>query len=780
MQLPGDRASLHPSCSAPARPWARSLLSANYAVSFDSEEPIAQEGYRHRLASSIGRLAHRALVGNYPAARVGVLLREGSVLRLRGTRGFEEQPTGDESLTVEASFFVRSAPRRPPREFQRALALRDAWLFPVGDPETPRGALLVDLPCWDETTQREVEELCRDLAEVPARPAAPEGGPESELLPTLLALSQRVTGGTGLSSILSEIAESVVRFTGCDRSSVLLWSRRRRAYVPAADVGTPPEVALAFVEKAFRFGNNVPFEQELREGLTVFFDRSIPDPVARELLETLAVHAQCIVPLIHRERGLGALTASWTEPHRLTESERRLLTQFAHYAAVAIDTSQLVERATKAAQFRDALTQLSLTAHTTEDPEEVLRFVARRLGDLFRARWVAIWTKEGTDLVVRAAWGPDTDSLRGRTVSVQDPRSLLARSYREGSLLFVHEAEPGTGLPSPFEASSLLVAPLLGRQDILGVLVLAHPKPFRFHPDAAEEIGIAATITASALENATLLTQLRASSNALAEKTARLEEHARALEVKTQELEDLLALGSHDLRAPLINIEGFVHELGELLGESPGAGNEVQEALSFIRANVARMNSLVRTMVRLSDLATRPDQRAWFDANEAVRDLLARKAPELRSGKVHVTCSHLPGVHADRQLFLEVFEHLLDNALRALEGREVRRIEIGAEIHREEVRFFVTDTGCGMAEREKESAFRLFRRGARDLSRGSGTGLLLVRKILERHGGRAWLDSVPGVGTTVWISFPRRPDETRAAEERQETGRKSLLSQESR
>jgi len=120
----------------------------------------------------------------------------------------------------------------------------------------------------------------------------------------------------------------------------------------------------------------------------------------------------------------------------------------------------------------------------------------------------------------------------------------------------------------------------------------------------------------------------------------------------------------------------------------------------------------------------------------------------------------LPTVRGDRDQLGEVFANLLTNAVK-YNDKERRCVEIGtaeaASIPETHVALYVRDNGIGIAERHHESVFRIFKRlhGRDEYGGGTGAGLTIVRKIIDRHHGRVWIESTPGEGTTVWFSLPK-------------------------
>ncbi len=243
---------------------------------------------------------------------------------------------------------------------------------------------------------------------------------------------------------------------------------------------------------------------------------------------------------------------------------------------------------------------------------------------------------------------------------------------------------------------------------------------------------------------------------ALAEKTAKLESLNR-------EMEDLLYVASHDLRAPLINVQGFSRELQIGLaqlrsqnGKSPETSavlTDTDESLQFILTAVARMDSLINSLLSVSRITTRTNPTEQVDLNGLVVKLAASFHYQLTEKQIALEWDPLPVVVGDPVRLGQLFGNLIDNAIKYMGDRPVRRIHVGVDNGGGERRFFVRDTGPGIPRDEHEQVFRLFRRLANGDCPGEGIGLAMVRKIVEKHGGKIWVDPAAAPGATFWFTL---------------------------
>jgi PAS domain S-box-containing protein len=226
-----------------------------------------------------------------------------------------------------------------------------------------------------------------------------------------------------------------------------------------------------------------------------------------------------------------------------------------------------------------------------------------------------------------------------------------------------------------------------------------------------------------------------------------------ALQRSNQELDDFAYIASHDLKEPLRGIHNYSNFLIEdYAGKLDAEGRAKLETLARL---AQRMEQLIDSLLEFSrvgrlDLAVQPS-----DMNELVRHALAPLQITLAQEKVElrVPCP-LPAVRVDRARLAEVYQNLVTNAVK-YNDKPRKEVEIGAEERSGETVFYVRDNGIGIPQRHHEAVFRIFKRlhGRDKFGGGSGAGLTIVKKIVERHGGRIWLESAPGEGTTFYFTL---------------------------
>ena len=228
------------------------------------------------------------------------------------------------------------------------------------------------------------------------------------------------------------------------------------------------------------------------------------------------------------------------------------------------------------------------------------------------------------------------------------------------------------------------------------------------------------------------------------------------LEAKNAELERFAYTVSHDLKSPLVTIRGYVSMIERDLSE--GNTERLGQDLPRIAAAAATMTELLEQLLELSrvgHLAGRPEE---IDLGALVREVVESLAARLKARDVAIDLDpDLPVVLGDRVRLREVIENLLDNALKFMGDQAHPRIEIGRQQRRgDEAVIYIRDNGAGISVDYHERIFGLFHRLDPEIE-GTGIGLALVRRIIETHGGRIWVESDgPGTGSSFYFTLPLR------------------------
>lgn len=228
------------------------------------------------------------------------------------------------------------------------------------------------------------------------------------------------------------------------------------------------------------------------------------------------------------------------------------------------------------------------------------------------------------------------------------------------------------------------------------------------------------------------------------------------LEAKNAELERFTYTVSHDLKSPLITIRGF---LG-FIREDAERGNlqRLNTDIQRISDATDKMQRLLNELLELSRVGRLTNKPAYIPMNVLLSDVLELLQGRIALGKIKVRIEEgLPTVYGDRQRISEVFQNLIDNAAKFMGEQPEPCIEIGVQGEMDgRPIFFVRDNGIGIAPEYKDRIFGLFDK-LDSQTEGTGIGLALVKRIIEFHGGRIWVESELGKGATFLFTLPTQP-----------------------
>lgn len=228
----------------------------------------------------------------------------------------------------------------------------------------------------------------------------------------------------------------------------------------------------------------------------------------------------------------------------------------------------------------------------------------------------------------------------------------------------------------------------------------------------------------------------------------------KELERSNADLEQFAYTVSHDLQSPLTVIGGFAQLLAK---HSQGKlDDKEEEFLVQIQDGVKRQQRLINDLLEYSRVTTQGKAFSAVDCNTLLQQVLIDLSLIVQEKRAVVTSDPLPTVMADASQLGRVFQNLIGNALKFCQG-ECPQVQIGAAHQDREWRFWVRDNGIGIAPKDCNRIFQMFERlHSSSKYAGTGLGLAICRKIVERHGGRIWVEPAPGQGSTFYFTLPDR------------------------
>ncbi len=282
-------------------------------------------------------------------------------------------------------------------------------------------------------------------------------------------------------------------------------------------------------------------------------------------------------------------------------------------------------------------------------------------------------------------------------------------------------------------------------------------------------------------------TALKEAHHLLEQQVAELAETNRELARKNEEVEAFVYIVSHDLRAPLVNLQGFSKELemscdelrenvmpilASLAAEGRRHGStawrvqggvqnrihgileeEIPDSLRYISGATTKFRRLIDALLELSRYGRQAHRPEELDLDEMVRTTLDLMRLSIAASGAQVSVGTLPRVHGDATAIGQVLSNLIGNSLKYLQPGRPGQIEIGGELQPGMAHCWVRDNGAGLPPSAKARLFQIFQRFHPQLAPGEGMGLAIVKRIVERHGGKIWAEGEEGVGTTFHFTL---------------------------
>lgn len=227
------------------------------------------------------------------------------------------------------------------------------------------------------------------------------------------------------------------------------------------------------------------------------------------------------------------------------------------------------------------------------------------------------------------------------------------------------------------------------------------------------------------------------------------------LKRSNKELQQFAYVASHDLQEPLRTIASFTELIerryrGQL-------DKDADEFIEFIVDGTNRMQAMIKDLLQYSRVQTKGGEFKTTDIQKALDQALSNLKVSIEENNAEITHDELPIVVADEKQLIQLFQNLISNAIKFRKEEEPPKIHISAckDEEKNEYVFAVSDNGIGMDPEQSKRIFEIFQRlHTRDEYKGTGIGLAVAKKILERHGGRIWVESEPEKGTTFYFAIP--------------------------
>ena len=211
-------------------------------------------------------------------------------------------------------------------------------------------------------------------------------------------------------------------------------------------------------------------------------------------------------------------------------------------------------------------------------------------------------------------------------------------------------------------------------------------------------------------------------------------------------------MASHDLQEPLRTVSSYAQLLGERYRGRLDA--DADDFIGYLVDGAARMERLIDDLLTLARVGTRGKPFEPTDCSAVVKEAIENLALAVQETGANITTDPLPTVNADATQLAQLFQNLIGNAIK-FRGEDTPRVHISSHRNEDKWVFSVKDNGIGIAPEYRDRIFMIFQRlHANDKYPGTGIGLAIARKIVERHGGTIWVQSEPDKGSTFSLTIP--------------------------
>jgi signal transduction histidine kinase len=561
-----------------------------------------------------------------------------------------------------------------------------------------------------------------------------------------------------LQAVFETVAESSVRLCGADRAFIYRFDGELLRMAVAFNA---PQALKDFIaQNPMRPGQYSGAARAALERRTVHIPDVLADPeYSYGSKDVEKIRTVLGVPILKGDDLLGAMTIYHLEGVRpFTDKQIALVETFADQAAIAIDNVQLLdalrhrtdELGRSVSELR-ALGEVSQAVNSTLDLQTVLSTIVAKAAQLSGTETGAIYgyDEQSYEFRLRATYGMDQeliDALTQRHIDLDDPNIAEVFAQREPLQVADLREEAASelnkiALRAGYRAR--MVAPLLRGEDIVGMLVVRRRTPGEFAKNTVDIIKTFATQSALAIQNAGLFHEI--------------EDKSRQLEIASQHKSQFLANMSHELRTPLNAILGYTELMAD--GAYGAPSEKMLGILKRLEANGRHLLGLINDVLDLSkieagQLELELSAYSIQDIAQTVRITLEPLATDKKLAfKVEMAPELPPGCGDGRRL-TQVLINLVGNAIKFTDAGEVA---IKAEAKNGSFYVSVRDTGPGISAADQAKLFQEFQQADNTISRkkgGTGLGLAISKRIIEMHGGKIWIESQPGQGSTFAFTLP--------------------------
>ena len=567
-----------------------------------------------------------------------------------------------------------------------------------------------------------------------------------------------------LEPVFNKMLENATRV--CDAEFGTMLVQEGGAFRHVADHHVPPDFAdLMRRDPVFQAAPDSPLHRVVQTKRAVHVADLKEEPayihgahILVRMVQAGGVRTMVTVPMLKDNELIGAITIYRQEVRLFTDKQIALVSNFAKQVVIAIENTRLLnelrDRTTQLGRSVEelrALGQVSQAVNSTLDLKTVLDTIVAKAVQLSgtEAGTIYEFDEHQRDLLFRSTYGMDDSviaALKDHHIGIGEPtidQAVRTRAPVQISDVREIPMTPARDIASRAGYRGLLVVPLLARDHVVGVLVVRRKAPGAFPQDTVDLLKTFAAQSVLAIQNAHLFTEI--------------DEKSRQVEIASQHKSQFLANMSHELRTPLNAILGYTELiLDNIYGETP---DKMREVLDRLHANGKHLLGLINDVLDLSKIEAGELtlDLADYSLKEVVQTVFTAVESLATGKKLALTIDvapNLPRGHGDERRLVQVLLNLVGNAIKFTDNGEVA---IKATMSDGSFTVAVRDTGPGIAPSDQDKIFGEFQQADNAATKrkgGTGLGLSIAKRIIGMHGGRIWVESDVGKGSTFAFTIP--------------------------
>lgn len=677
-----------------------------------------------------------------------------------GRTAFEFIHPDDQVLAAEKLMISLQQPRRSINIQARILHKNGTWRWMEGVFTN-----LLDVPS--------VQAIVNNYRDITERKLAEEKlEQQNQRLKILREIDGAILAADSIESIIGAAVSHVRELIGCRRAGMALldWETKEVVVFNRQTVGNT----------AISQGTRMPLMlfqdmfQILSKNQPVVITDLTELPELLPLFQTLSQEGWrsiCILPLFSQGSLIGGFNMASEIPGFFEEERLSLGREVANQMAIAITQNNLLNARKRAEeklrtqnQRLTVLREIDGAILAADSVENIVGAALDYIRELIYCEHANLalieWEKnEAVNFDVRDA--KESAITKGARVPldlIKDILQVLSQNQPVimDDLIILPDPRPQINFFIKEGLRSRCILPLFSQRKLIGALTLSSAIPNYFDLEKISLGREVANQMAIAITQSRMIDNLQQLNADLKQRALEREQLISELTAKNAELERFTYTASHDLRSPLVTIKGF---LGYLEQDTANGNMErLKSDTKRIASAVDKMNQLLDDLLELSRIGRLINPSEVIPFEEIVHTALDLVEERVRKQDIQVELQpNLPTVYGDRVRLVEVLQYLIENAAKYMGNQPSPQIEIGVRRDQQDGMpvFYVQDNGIGIESVYHEKVFGLFNKlDAR--SPGTGIGLALVKRIVEFHGGRVWVESKEGEGATFYFTLPKR------------------------